>query len=91
MLASVDRNNVDMSWIIAVGQFEGRESWADDSEGDVSMTVTKKLRGHRSWETGQVLNGRLVNISNRWHCVGGLTPHVAIELAGQRCPLVCPR
>ena len=48
VLASVDRNNVDMSWIIAVGQFKGRELWADDSEGDVSMTVTKKLRGHRS-------------------------------------------
>ena len=48
MLASVDRNNLDMSWIIAVGQFKGRELWADDSEGDVSMTVTKKLRGHRS-------------------------------------------
>ena len=48
VLASVDRNNVDMSWIIAVGQLKGRELWADDSEGDVSMTVTKKLRGHRS-------------------------------------------
>ena len=48
VIASMDRNNVDMSWIIAVGQFEGRELWADDSEGDVSMTVTKKRRGHRS-------------------------------------------
>jgi len=88
----VDPHNAGLSWIYAIGDYDGGDLWVENSDGELRHSCSvdvKSASGHLLYQNGTQYRGSVLNVHNQWQCFDGRRLHFTTPIQrGKRFSLI---